>query len=71
MAEEAEKQTTEETTDMTKKLEALKAKVNELSKLLDEKKGRTEEQMKENPYPYLMGAFIGGLILGYMMSRKD
>ena len=64
MAEEEKK------TDVEKTIEALNARVNELSKMLEEKKGLTEEKIKENPYAYLMGAFIGGLIVGFMMSRK-
>lgn len=69
---EAEKKAEEEKkTDVEKTIEALNARVNELSKMLEEKKGLTEEKIKENPYAYLMGAFIGGLILGFMMSRKD
>ncbi len=71
MAEEIDVTQTPEEVDAAKKIEALKAKVDELSRLLEEKKGLTEEKIKENPYAYLMGAFVGGLILGFMLSRRD
>ncbi len=51
---------------------ALEKRVDELSKALNEKKGYTEDKIKENPLAYVAGAFTGGLIVGYLMARgKD
>ena len=44
------------------------AKVN-VSSALNEKKVKTEEKIRTSPFTYLGGAFVGGLALGYLMSR--
>ncbi len=56
--------------ETTKILEMLSAKVDDLSKALMEKKGYTEDKIKENPLAYVAGAFTGGLIIGYLMARR-
>ncbi len=55
----------------TSTLNMLAAKVEELSKTLKEKKEYTEDKIKENPLAYVTGAFVGGLIVGYLLSRKQ
>ena len=55
--------------ETAKMLETLSAKVDELSKAFMERKEYTEEKIKENPLAYMAGAFTGGLIVGYLMSR--
>jgi ElaB/YqjD/DUF883 family membrane-anchored ribosome-binding protein len=50
-------------------LETLTAKVDELTKAVNEKKEYTEGMIGENPLAYVAGAFAGGLIVGYLMSR--
>lgn len=61
-----------EETETAKMLETLSARVDELSKAFKERKEYTEEKIKENPLAYMAGAFAGGLIVGYLMSRgKD
>jgi len=48
-------------------------KIDELSKSIEQslgkEKGNAEDKIKENPLAYMAGAFIGGAILGYVMSR--
>lgn len=60
-----------EEADVSKILETLNAKIDELSKALREKKELTEEKIKENPLAYVAGAFAGGLIVGYLIARKN
>lgn len=55
--------------DTAKILETLNAKVDELSKAFMDRKEFTEEKIKENPLAYVAGAFAGGIIVGYLMSR--
>jgi len=48
-------------------------KIDELSKTIGEtvgaKKEFAEEKINENPLVYVAGAFVGGVIVGYMMGR--
>ncbi len=52
------------------KLEALTAKMNELYNAVQEKKGYAEDCIKKNPLAYVAGAFAGGLLVGYLLSRR-
>ncbi len=60
-----------EETEVTKTLDVLTAKVDELSRAMNEKREMTESKIKENPLAYVAGAFAGGLIVGYLMARKN
>ncbi len=48
-------------------------KIDELSKSIEQlvgtEKGTAEGKINENPLAYMAGAFIGGAIVGYVMSR--
>jgi hypothetical protein len=48
-------------------------KINELSKTIGktigEKKEYAEGKINENPLAYMAGAFVGGVIVGYVMRR--
>ena len=48
-------------------------KIDELSKsteqLLGKERGNAEGKINEKPLVYMAGAFIGGAIVGYVMSR--
>lgn len=55
--------------EITKTLEVLTAKVNEIAKTIKEKKEYAEDKIRENPLAYMAGAFAGGLIVGYMIAR--
>jgi hypothetical protein len=51
----------------------LSVKIDELSKsigkTIGEKKEYAEVRINENPLSYVAGAFVGGLIVGYVMGR--
>lgn len=49
--------------------EKIKEEIDILTNQLSRKKESAEAKIKEEPITYVMGAFIGGLIVGYMMSR--
>ncbi len=55
--------------ETSKMLETLTAKIDELTKKVNEKKEFTEGKIRENPLAYVAGAFAGGLIVGYLMAR--
>ncbi|MCX9011905.1 MAG: hypothetical protein OIN66_12375 [Candidatus Methanoperedens sp.] len=66
--------------DVAETLKAMSAKIDELSDALTEKRGKVseainvgkikaEEAVKCRPLACLGGAFVGGLALGYLMSR--
>jgi ElaB/YqjD/DUF883 family membrane-anchored ribosome-binding protein len=49
-------------------------KIDELSKAIGktigEKKEYAEGKINENPLAYVAGAFVGGVIVGYVMGRR-
>ena len=49
-------------------------KIDELSKSIEktigEKQEYTEGKISENPLAYVAGAFVGGVIVGYVMGRR-
>ena len=52
----------------------LSVKIDELSKSIGktivEKKEFAEEKINENPLAYVAGAFVGGVIVGYVIGRR-
>ena len=56
--------------DLTVKIDD---KIDELSKTIGEtigeKKEFSEGKISENPLAYVAGAFVGGVIVGYVMGR--
>ena len=48
-------------------------KIDEISKsigkTIEEKKEYTEGKINKNPIAYVAGAFVGGVLVGYMMGR--
>ena len=54
-------------------LNDLSVKIDELSKSIEktlgEKKEYAEAKINENPLAYVAGAFVGGVIVGYVMGR--
>jgi arginyl-tRNA synthetase len=61
----------EELKQIKQTLNDLNIKIDELSKPIEmtfgEKKEYAEEKIKENPLAYVAGAFIGGVVVGYIM----
>ena len=68
--EEESKQIKQTLNDLNVKIDE---KIDELSKsiekVLGEKKEYAEGKINENPLAYMAGAFIGGVIVGYVMGR--
>ncbi|MFZ3167221.1 MAG: hypothetical protein WA130_06365 [Candidatus Methanoperedens sp.] len=78
MQEEQEEQ--QEIKDLKHTISELTAKYedkyNELSKSIGkavmEKKESAEAKVNENPLAYMAGAFVGGVVVGYLLGRgKD
>jgi len=51
---------------MDQKIEEL---TKSIEKTLGEKQEYVEGKINENPLAYVAGAFVGGVIMGYVMSR--
>ena len=70
MEEEELKQIKQTLNDLTVKIDN---KIDELSKTIGktigDKKEYAEGKISENPLAYLAGAFFGGMLMGYIMSR--
>ncbi len=70
MEEEELKQIKQTLNDLTVKIDE---KIDELSKTIGkpigEKKEYAEAKINENPLAYVAGAFIGGIVVGYVMGR--
>lgn len=68
-----EKVLTKEEIDETSKedqiLVKLTEKIEELTTAIKEKKAITEEKIRENPLAYVIGAFIGGLVVGFVFRK--
>lgn len=46
------------------------SKIEEIYKALSEKKIKAEENIRANPLVYVAGAFIGGIAVSYLMTRR-
>ena len=70
MEDDEIKQIKQTLNDLTVKIDN---KINELSKSIEmtlgEKKEYAEGKISENPLAYVAGAFVGGVIVGYVMGR--
>jgi F0F1-type ATP synthase assembly protein I len=53
-----------------KKLEALIDKIDALNEVANDKKIYTEETIKENHLAYTVGAFIGGVVTGFLIGHE-
>jgi F0F1-type ATP synthase assembly protein I len=66
MEEEESKQIKQELNDLTVKIDELSKTIG---KTIGEKKKYAEGKINENPLAYMAGAFVGGVIVGYVMGR--
>ncbi len=66
-----EDKTKETPKEETKILERLANKIDELTKTVKEKKVITEDKIKENPLAYIIGAFAGGLVAGFLIGKRE
>lgn len=70
MEEEESKQINKALNDMSVKIDQkIEDIYKSIEKTIGEKKEFSEEKIKENPLAYMAGAFVGGVILGYIMGR--
>lgn len=64
----------EELNLIKKTLDDLTVKIDELSKIagntIVEKKEYTDENISKHPLAYVLGSFLGGMIVGYAISNK-
>ena len=70
MEEEEIKQINKTLIDLSVKMDH---KIEELTKSIEKTVGEKQEyakgKIKENPLAYVAGAFVGGVIIGYVMRR--
>jgi ElaB/YqjD/DUF883 family membrane-anchored ribosome-binding protein len=70
MEEEETKQINKTLNDLSAKIDS---KIEELNKSINrtigEKQEYAEGKINENPLAYVAGAFVGGVIIGYVMGR--
>jgi hypothetical protein len=63
----------EESKQIKQTLNDLTVKIDEISKLIGktigEKREYAEGKINENPLAYVAGAFVGGVLVGYVMGR--
>ena len=71
MEEEVEiKQINKTINDLSVKIDTKIAELTKsIEKTLAEKQEYAEGKINENPLAYVAGAFVGGVIIGYVMSR--
>lgn len=51
-------------------LEILTTKIDELNEIINEKKVCVKDNIKKNSLAYISGAFVGGLIAGFLFRRQ-
>jgi len=66
MDEEESKQIKQTLNDLTVKIDEISKSIG---KTIGEKKEFAEGKINENPLAYVAGAFVGGVIVGYVMGR--
>jgi len=70
MEEEESKYINKTLKDLSVKIDTKIGELNKsIEKTLGEKKEFAEGKINENPLAYVAGAFVGGVIMGYMMGR--
>jgi hypothetical protein len=52
------------------RLQILTARIDELNKTINERKVLTEDRIKKNPLAYMTGAFLGGILTGFMIGKR-
>ena len=70
MEEEEIKQINKTLNDLSVKIDnKIEELTKSIEKTLGEKQEYVEGKINENPLAYVAGAFVGGVIMGYVMSR--
>ena len=72
MEEEESKYINKTLKDLSVKIDTKIGELNKsIEKTLGEKKEFAEGKINENPLAYVAGAFVGGVIVGYVMRGKS
>jgi F0F1-type ATP synthase assembly protein I len=69
MEEEESKQINKTLNDLIKMDNKIEELTKSIGKTLGEKQEYAEGKISENPLAYVAGAFVGGVIVGYVMGR--
>ncbi|MCX9081197.1 MAG: hypothetical protein OIN83_03280 [Candidatus Methanoperedens sp.] len=70
MEEEETKQINKTLNDLSVKIDnKIEELTKSIEKTLGEKQEYAEGKISENPLAYMAGAFVGGVIMGYIMGR--
>jgi ElaB/YqjD/DUF883 family membrane-anchored ribosome-binding protein len=70
MEEEESKRINKTLNDLSAKIDDKIEELNKsIEKTLGEKKEFAEKKVSENPLAYVAGAFVGGVIVGYLIGR--
>jgi len=70
MEEEESKQINKTLNDLSVKIDRKIEEITKsIGKTVGEKKECVEGKINENPLAYVAGAFVGGVIVGYVMNR--
>ena len=70
MEEEESKQINKTLNDLSVKMDhKIEELTKSIEKTLGEKQKYAEGKISENPLAYVAGAFVGGVLVGYVMSR--
>jgi len=70
MEEEESKEINKTLNDLSVKIDnKIEELTKSIEKTLGEKQEYAEGKISENPLAYMAGAFVGGVIIGYMMGR--
>ena len=71
MEEEESKQINKTLNDLSVKIDhKIEELTKSIEKALGEKKEYAEAKISEKPLAYVAGAFVGGVIMGYVMGRR-
>jgi len=71
MEEEEIKQINKTLNDLSVKIDnKIEELTKSIEKTLGEKQEYVEGKINENPFAYVAGAFVGGVIVGYVMGRR-
>ncbi len=70
MDEEESKQINKTLNDLSVRMDnKIEELTKSIEKTLGEKQEYAEGKIKENPLAYVAGAFVGGVIVGYLMGK--
>ncbi len=48
----------------------INSNINEAQKYVQKKQSMVEDAVSEHPFEFVIGAFVGGLLIGTLLSKK-